>query len=98
MHLFDDEDPRKNQMSFYVSTALISIITWAASYYAVQWYRSPEDRVHSRWLDSIVHKLGGISGRKLHRGSEDARGLDFQLYPRTRPSLYDEEAGNAKEF
>lgn len=57
MHLFDSEDSKKTQTSFYVSTGVISILTWVTSYYSLQWYRSDEDRKGPEFLKSIAIKL-----------------------------------------
>jgi hypothetical protein len=42
MHLFDKEDPSQTQLSFYISIALFSAITYAVSGFSL-WKVSPDD-------------------------------------------------------
>jgi hypothetical protein len=69
MHLFDSEDPRKTQVSFYISTVLISLFTYAFAGLAVWWVGKRDQQVGQNKLLEAAgfwrhHQTGSGSGNE----------------------------------
>jgi len=67
MHLFDSDDPRKTQASFYVSTVLIFLITYALAGLAVWWMGNLDQHIGR-------NKLAGAAGFGRYRRTESGSG------------------------
>jgi hypothetical protein len=69
MHLFDSVDSRKTQASFYISTVLISLFTYAFAGLAVLWVGKLDQQVGQNKLVQAAglwrhHQTGSGSGNE----------------------------------